>query len=245
MTNKKLRLDKQLFFFRDYFSDNKLTKSNLAMFKVLEFHTHLRKDGSPEATHMFDVAGSTLSLLQGRVSTSDLDILVSSGFLHDLVEDYSEQYSFEQLKVDFGSEVYDIVKLISKPLDFCKSDDDYNLYYENVGSDFRSVILKAEDRIDNFKSMKNVFTIKRQREYIAEAKKYILPMLKEARSSHPDLYMVFIDLSQRLNELIDQYEWFHSTLEELGLLKSTDNKKLPELLKRHNKSNKKSSGRRI
>lgn len=242
MNHKKLRLDKQIYFFRDYFQKYNMALSEKAMYTVLDYHDGERKDGSPEATHMYDVAGSVLALMKDRVSIEDLDIIVTAGFLHDLIEDYFEQYNYDQLIDDFGDEVAKVVRLVSKPIDFNKNEKDaYKEYYKNIGQDFRAVIIKAKDRIDNMKTMKKVFTIKRQKEYIQEVKDYILPLLKKTRFENEEVYMIMADLIQQLKEQIESYEWMHETLEELNVINNDINRKVPTIIKNHNQKSAKSN----
>lgn len=193
------QLQKQKNYFEGYFTGMDMVLSIKAMHLVLKYHKGTRKDGkTPEASHLFEVAGSILANLEGKVSTEELDIIVSAGFLHDLPEDYGKEYSFQHLIQDFGEDIYRVVVPVTKPDDFKKIETDYRIYYENISQDFRSIIVKGYDRCHNLSTTYNVFTTKRIKEYIEEVNTFLLPMIKKGEQDYPKMKFIFLDLRMRL-----------------------------------------------
>lgn len=203
------RLDKQRIFFNGVFVAKGMPLALKAMELVGEYHTGKRKCGAPEATHMFEVAGYLLSLMENRVPVSELDELVASAFIHDLVEDYGHLYPFERVCEDLNYEVHDITKLVTKKEGFKKNHEDRTEYFNGMTKDIRAVLIKIADRIHNLQSMVGVFSIGGQKAYIEEVEDYFYPMIKVARKANPEYFMALIAAKGTLERQISLIKEIH------------------------------------
>ena len=115
---------------------------------------HVRKDKqlTPYISHLVAVA----MLLQ--TVTDDEDIVIA-GLMHDSLEDVPD-YSYENLVLDCGNRVADIVKHVTEPLDANKRDDEQlpwltrkEKYLENLHQGgAESAMVSASDKIHNTES---------------------------------------------------------------------------------------------
>lgn len=197
------RTKKQNEYFKEFFTKNKMYFSLKALELVNEAHKGLRKDGKPEKSHLFEVLGFAISQYEKRISCEDLDKMVTVHALHDLVEDYAEEYSFKNLKKYFPIDVIKSLKKVTKWKTFKKTDRDYKHYHRNIGKDFNAIITKANDRIHNFSSCMCVFNPEKKKLYILETEKYIIPNLKKARREYPEYYISITSQIQLLKMLME------------------------------------------
>jgi (p)ppGpp synthase/HD superfamily hydrolase len=166
-------------------------------------HNGMRKDKvTPEFAHQVWIANFLRTL---PVSNSLLDIALAVAFLHDTSED--KDVSFAEVARDFGDEVADGVDRMTKVFRGDKVNTD--LYFKRLGETAVSALVKGVDRLHNLSSMVGVFTIEKQRAYIAETRAYHLPMLKNARKRFPELEAAFENIKQSLNSRIDLIEAIH------------------------------------
>lgn len=143
-------------------------------------HVGVRKDGvTPEFIHQLE---TTLFLRTLRGSIKNLHIVLAVQLLHDITEDYGITY--EQLQADFGTEVAEGVLHMSKVVGGRKLSNEE--YFSKMPENAVATLCKGADRIHNQQSMPGVFSLDKQREYLQETEKYILPMLKKARRLYPE-----------------------------------------------------------
>jgi GTP diphosphokinase / guanosine-3',5'-bis(diphosphate) 3'-diphosphatase len=102
------------------------------------------------------------------------DVTLTASLLHDIIEDTPT--TREELAEIFGEEVANIVDLLSK-----KKKVPAEVYYKEITSDIRAIIIKAADRACNIDDMIDVFTIERLERYIKDTEGFVLPMMKSAR----------------------------------------------------------------
>lgn len=215
MTTQITRLEKQKLFFKGYFTSSRMFKSLSAMYIALECHTGKRKDDiTPEVQHQFAIVGMLLQTFENRLSLDELDILIASAFLHDVVEDYPEKYSINDIEDKFGKEVRDIVCYVTKTnITTHKinavADDGLILsekyttqYFDNMIENVFSVILKCFDRIHNLQTMKGVFPPEKIAAYITETETEIFPLIKKARIRYPEYYIIFITAKSQMENII-------------------------------------------
>lgn len=143
-------------------------------------HTGVRKNGfTPEFDHQVSIAYYLRSLLP---SLRHKEETLCVAFLHDVREDYG--LADDEIRGPFGSLVADGVSRMTKTFRGVKADPSA-LFAEMARCPVASIV-KAADRIHNFQSMVGVFTVEKQRAYIAECEELFIPMLKEARKNHPE-----------------------------------------------------------
>jgi guanosine-3',5'-bis(diphosphate) 3'-pyrophosphohydrolase len=110
---------------------------------------------------------------------------LTAGLLHDAVE--NGRATLDIIRVDFNEEVAYLVDNSTK-----REGESEESYYRRVRRDIRSIIIKASDRVCNVGDMIYVFPTDRLRSYKEHTEKYVLPMMKEARRTHPQYSDLFV-----------------------------------------------------
>ena len=195
-----------------------LTLALKALDFASQFHTHRRKDGTPEFGHQIFISNYIIQAVLPRLRYPDETL--AAIFLHDTVEDYRSEVSFEDIRNNFNSIVVDILKPVTKKESFQKNEEDYDEYYENIIKCRGSIVVKAADRIHNLQSMVNVFPIERQLKYILEVELYILPMLDKATEIYFEYKEVYAALSHTIKRQLIFLREILKRDEEILALKS-------------------------
>ncbi len=193
------RNKKQKVFLRGFLQGKNMLESLKSLELAIEIHNGKRKDGQDEFSHQIEMVVYLCQILEHKVEPYQFDIIISSAFLHDLVEDYPNKYSFEDMRNEFGDEITDTVKLLTKSMDFDKySAEQQHDYYDKMLSNPNAVFVKGADRIHNMQTSVRGLSSKRLSEYVKDAEIYILDMLKKARKLYPEYYLIFISMSHLL-----------------------------------------------
>jgi (p)ppGpp synthase/HD superfamily hydrolase len=175
-----------------------------AMSYAESLHNGLRKDKvTPEFAHQVWIANFLRTL---PLSNTILETALAVAFLHDTSED--KDVSFAEVARDFGPEVADGVDRMTKV--FRGEKVNQEIYFRRLGETAVSALVKGVDRLHNLSSMVGVFSIEKQRAYIAETRAYHLPMLKVARKRFPEFEAAIENIKQSLNSRIDLIEAIHS-----------------------------------
>lgn len=184
-----------------------LGKGWLTALKAMEFarayHTGVRKDGfTPEFQHQLEIAHFIRTLASGLENPEQV---LTLAFLHDVAEDYG--VSQEELEPLFGQAVSTGVLILSKK--FRGESKDTDAYFEDIGNNINTSIVKGADRIHNLQSMLGVFTREKQTIYMAEVRYHFLPMLKKARRLFPQQEMAYENIKHMLTSQLELYEAIH------------------------------------
>jgi (p)ppGpp synthase/HD superfamily hydrolase len=182
------RTEKQERFFRNFFTKHDLKYSLIALDIVNQVHVNIRKDGSEERSHLFEVLGFAISFCSSRMSKEELDKFIVVLALHDVVEDYPELYSFKELKKIFPLDVVKSLKTVTKWSTFTKTEKDYKKYHGRISKDLFGTLTKGFDRLHNLMSCYKVFSVKNKKRYIKETENYIIPNLKKMRKEYVEFY---------------------------------------------------------
>ncbi len=161
----------------------------LVALRALEYAKHIhcgyRKDGkTPEFQHQIEIAHYLRTLYSGLLYPG---ATLAATFLHDVPEDYD--ISFEEIEKEFGKQVCDAVRLLTKEYRGEKKDIDH--YFEEMSQCPIASVIKGADRINNHQTMHPVFTGEKQKSYINETQTYIIPMLKKARHLHVEQEFIY------------------------------------------------------
>lgn len=214
-------LDKTKMFYSGYFEEYKMMQSLKALDLAMEFHTGLRKGGSPEVSHQFEIVNLLIQLLHGHCELKEMDDIIAASFLHDVVEDYSNRCSLDDLDKDFDEKVCSIVKAVTKNANYDKySKADHESYYKQILKIPEAVLVKCGDRIQNVQSIGGL-KLERQKEYVEEVEDYFFPMIKKARRLYPDFYNLFAALGEILKRQIKFVKRIHELEDEILKLKAT------------------------
>lgn len=167
---EKLSDDIQNFF--PTYSHGGLPQTHKALELAQKYHKGLRKDGvTPEFAHQVFIAGYIRDIWP-----LNLDDILAAAFLHDLLEDYD--YSLEELQSQFDPYICSLVWLLTKKYKgVVKSPEEY---YSFIAVSYAATLIKSVDRIHNLHTMVGVFSDEKQRRYVEETEKYIIPMLESS-----------------------------------------------------------------
>jgi (p)ppGpp synthase/HD superfamily hydrolase len=153
-----------------------------------ELHTGKRKDGViPEVQHQLEIA---LFIITLRLKPEHEERAIIYALLHDVLEDF-EHITPQELGDEFGIEIVDDLRLISKKIQGVKTYNHDAQYYERMSRVALISLVKGVDRIHNLQSMTGVFTHDKQRAYVNTAENYFLPMLKDAAKIDDELFFAF------------------------------------------------------
>lgn len=167
----------------------------------------------PYLLHCLKVC-STLISLGLPLSHKDLDILYASAILHDSLED-AEKYFPKggmELVTDYGfpEEVYEIVKLLSKPAHA----DEYELseYFNGIKKNQLALLVKMADRSHNVEDLYSM-RIEKLHKYVKETRTYIYPLSNYAKQNYPELSngitilkSKIVSLTELTETLVNMYE---------------------------------------
>lgn len=201
------RTKKQENYFNNYFVNNNFKYGIRCLELINQYHNGVRRDGTEERSHLFEVLGFAISNFENRLNKEELEHLIIVASLHDLVEDYYDEIKFKHLKEEFPLESIRSIKKVTKWKTFSKSKRDYDKYHGKISKDSYSIIIKAIDRLHNLNSCSRVFTIKRKEEYIKETLDYIIPNLKILRKENKNLYTPITYLIYNLKNQINQLNY--------------------------------------
>lgn len=169
---------------RHFFLGKGWHKALAAMELAQEFHVGKRKDGlTPEFEHQLGIASYLLTIEKGLIFP---ELTVAVAFLHDISEDYN--LGFEELEKRFGKEVSAAVKLLTKKYRGTKTPPE--TYFSELGNCPISSLIKGADRINNQQTI-FVYKPEKQKEYLEETEKYIIPMLKAARHKFTEQFPAY------------------------------------------------------
>ena len=110
------------------------------------------------------------------------DEVIAAALLHDVCEDCD--ILPEELPV--SEEVQEAVRLLTRiPMEGESREDTLQRYYGRLIKNRQATIVKLLDRCNNVSFMTFAFPDDKIRDYIAETRTYVLPLLEEARTRYP------------------------------------------------------------
>ena len=130
----------------------------------------------PYITHPLNIACHAMSL------EIEEDEVIAAALLHDVCEDCD--ILPEELPV--SEEVQEAVRLLTRiPMEGESREDTLKRYYGRLIKNRQATIVKLLDRYNNVSFMTFAFPDDKIRDYIAETRTYVLPLLEEARTRYP------------------------------------------------------------
>ena len=168
----------------------------------------------PYLVHTIEVC-SILASLNIPMTNEELDILYASALLHDCLEDAEAFFPKGGIELvqDYGmpQQVLDIVTLLTK---YSGADEyELNAYFNNIKYNKYALLIKLADRSHNVEDLYNM-KLPRIHKYIAETQDYILPLIKYAKQSYPELSNVVVVLKDKIKSLTRQAQIFADMLEQ-------------------------------
>jgi len=187
------RYEKQKAFFKGFFLGREMLEALDALELASKYHVGTRKNGDPEFSHQITIVGHILQAFDGRISSSDLELMVSDALLHDIVEDHNVDIS----KYNFSTNVTRDVGYLTKTPGISLDE-----YFEVISESLTASIVKIFDRLSNLQTMVGGFSDEKIKEYIKETKDYVFPLINKVRDTFPCYYMICINAKQQMETII-------------------------------------------
>lgn len=190
--------NKMYTFMRGYCIGANLMESQKALTFARKMHqTQYRKDGQPYLSHPLTMACNAASL-----GIND-DNIIATILLHDILEDINI------VKSDLP--VNDTIKNAVEHMTFKyeigqNKEKEKELYYKKMIESKEATICKMFDRCHNVSSMAGVFNEEKLGEYIDETRRYVLPLLRNAKELYPEYSSLFHVLKYHIVSVIDSIE---------------------------------------
>lgn len=182
----------------------------------------------PYVLHVLKVC-STLISLHLPLSHEELDIMLASAILHDSLEDADTYFpdGGKELVSDYGfsSEIYEIVKMLSKKSG--ASEEDLDQYFNTIKKNKLATLIKLADRSHNVEDL-YVMKPEKLHKYVKETRTWIYPLTTYGKANYPELSNGFtilkakiVSLTECTETIIDIYEQIiQKKDEEISKLKS-------------------------
>jgi (p)ppGpp synthase/HD superfamily hydrolase len=173
---------------------------------ALQYHTGLRKDGvTPEFQHQISQMSFCRVLEPHLLYPEETFITIA---LHDTPEDYDVPH---QLIYDkFGTIAGKAIERMDKNRHGRQKSKEE--YYGEMTDDPIASIAKGCDRMHNYQSMVDVFSLTKQVGYINEGEEFILPMMKIARKRFPQQEACYQALKHVLLSQIELIRAIHAAM---------------------------------
>ena len=189
-----------------------------AMEMGLDAHDGERRNGNPEFSHQMFQAQYARTLPALMYPEETIAVI----FLHDIVEDHDVPIS--TIHAEFGEMIGNGVDLMSD-VDAQGKERPLELYYPAMVASPLASLAKGIDRMHNFQSMLDVFTLEKQRRYIDETREHILPMMKAARKKFTQQEPAYQNVKHVLLTQIDLIQAMHrAKMEEAAKAKPARSK---------------------
>jgi len=175
---------KQLAVMRGWLDGRGYFKAADALEFVRGLEQGTRKDNlTPKFHHQLSIARLVATLAPHLAMPEET---LAAAFLHDVLEDHSDKVTRGDLEARFGKVIADAVwKLSKKCGGLVKT---YDLYFAEMATCPIASIVKIADRAHNVQTMVGVFTIAKQKEYLAEVDTYFFPLIRQGRRNFPRQY---------------------------------------------------------
>ena len=187
-----------------------------------------RKSGEPYIIHPLQVAIYLITMRTNDDTVID-DITIAAALLHDSIEDchLSENGIELVTKYKLNPDVLYIVLLLTKDPNIPKKDFDEKLYYRNLQSSPKALIIKLSDRVNNCSTMVNGFSKEKMIKYVNETIEFFYPLCKYAKSRYPELshYVTIIKY-----QLVSICETIAGLYDVPGIINIDENGYLPTFL---------------
>ena len=151
----------------------------------------------PYITHPLNVACHAISLEINE------DEVIATALLHDVCEDCD--IAPEELPV--SDEVREAVRLLTRiPMEGESREETLERYYSRLIKNRVATIVKLLDRCNNVSFMTFAFPDSKIREYIAETRSYVLPLLEEAQTRYPVYRNAYFLIKYHIGSVINSID---------------------------------------
>ena len=201
-----------------------------------EVEVNGKKYKLPYLMHVLKVC-STLISLKLPLPVEELDILLSSAILHDVIEDAPEGFfraEGYELVTNYGfpMEVYQVVKLVSKRSG--ATEEELASYFNDIKKNKFALLIKMADRSHNVEDL-HVMKVEKLHKYVNETRNWIYPLSSYAKANYPELSNGVTILKAKIVSLTEETETLTELYEEKIANKerelSEKEKQIEELMK--------------
>lgn len=223
--NKKAELsfEKSRSVILDYVNSNKNDQDLIKIVSLINlYHNGMRKGGViPEIQHQYDIAVDLIKY-KDKIEKANIDLhyLIKLGLLHDLYEDYRSESSVwkeesERLKglpcvskMILSNIIQDQILVedsivLSKFDRFKEKQKKEKKYYRGLNEKIETTIIKMLDRKNSLLTMNKVFKMDKQKRYIEQYYKLIMPLSKKFELNLEKLLFdkLTVDTKRLINKL--------------------------------------------
>ena len=190
--------EKMYTFLKGYAIGAGMTETLKALSYARDKHTgQTRKSGEPYIMHPLTMACNAAAM-----DIRD-DYVIASILLHDVVEDCG--VSFVELPV--CKEVKIAVKYLTFKVEEGETKEEAKKrYYSLMIENKEATIVKLIDRCHNVSTMAGVFSRAKLEEYIEETREYVLPLLRRAKNTYPEISNISFLLKYQITSLLNAIE---------------------------------------
>ena len=132
------------------------------------------------------------SALAESQTNLDLDILLSSSLLHDVLEDCEDKLPKKGIEFITKYKMHPDILKFTTILKKDKKDPKFTLdrYYDNICNYWQTLIIKLADRTSNCSTI-DLFKKERMEKYVRETTKYFYTMASKGKTFYPDFSRAF------------------------------------------------------
>lgn len=138
--------------------------------------------------------------LQLPLSSEEEDLVLASALCHDMVEDIPFPHQGKELYECYhlDKRVYETVKKVSKRKDFTLEEE--QAHFRGIQEDKLALLVKLADRGNNVEDLYNM-SVWKIHEYIAETRRYFIPMSLYGIEHYPDVINAIFILKDKMELL--------------------------------------------
>ena len=202
----KFNAEKMYTYIRGYAAGANMGETLKALaFARMQHEGQLRKSGEPYIIHPLTMACNALALGIRN------DEVVATILLHDVCEDCN--VGIQELPVN--DRIRRSVELMTfHMMDGETKETAKNRYYNLILQDRAATITKLIDRCHNVSSMAGTFSREKLKAYIDETRQYVLPLLRKAKTSYPEVSDILFVLKYHIASVVDSIEAAMQVYEE-------------------------------
>lgn len=195
-SQEKLKLSARYWLLGRAVDDHEYYKVYDALEYMLEKHTGKRNGGDAESIHQLRIFHGLRTMHRHLTKPH---VKYKAAFLHDTVEDKNVPIS--EIERLFGSEVADVVNLLSKSeLGVERPKENY---LPAIFANEHASVVKLGDRNDNISTMVGVFKPERLERYFIETRDQFLPSIKLSRRLFPEQEVVYENYKMQIQNQLN------------------------------------------
>lgn len=195
---------KQLAVMRGWLDGKGYFKAADALEFVRRMEQGTRKDGeTPKFHHQLSIARLVATLAPHLAHPEET---LAAAFLHDVLEDH-DNVTRADLETRFGPMVADAVWRLSKKC--AGMTKTYETYFAAMAECPIASIVKLCDRAHNVSTMVGVFTVDKQKAYLAEVDQWFFPLVRQGRRNFPRQYGAYENVKILLRSQVKLIRLIH------------------------------------